>query len=83
MQGQTSAKASTGTTTVLKAKVNASEAEKHQLQEAIGRTIHPTKSGLYGNLFVFDLAGSETTASSFTSQSCVPCRPLGHAGLDH
>ena len=66
MQQQTSTKARTGTTSLLEAMVNANEAEKQQLQSHTGRPSYLTESELYGNLFVFNLAGYETTASSFT-----------------
>ncbi|KAE8555854.1 hypothetical protein EYB25_000552 [Talaromyces marneffei] len=52
--------------TLLEAMVNANEAEKHQLQKMVGRPSYLTESELYGNLFVFNLAGYETTASTMT-----------------
>ncbi|EED22961.1 cytochrome P450, putative [Talaromyces stipitatus ATCC 10500] len=52
--------------TLLEAMVNANEAEKQQLQKTTGRPSYLTESELHGNLFVFNLAGYETTASSMT-----------------
>lgn len=52
--------------TLLEAMVNANEAEKQQLQKTAGRPSYLTESELYGNLFVFNLAGYETTASTMT-----------------
>ena len=66
MQQHKSAKARTGTTSLLEAMVNANEAEKQQLQKPTARPSYLTESELYGNLFVFNLAGYETTASSMT-----------------
>lgn len=66
MQQQTRTKARTGTTSLLEAMVNANEAEKQLLQNSTRRPSYFTESGLYGNLFVFNLAGYETTGSSFT-----------------
>ena len=53
-------------TSLLGAMVKANEAEKQQLQKTTGRPSYLTDSELYGNLFVFNLAGFETTASSLT-----------------
>ncbi|KIX06449.1 uncharacterized protein Z518_04425 [Rhinocladiella mackenziei CBS 650.93] len=50
---------------LLEAMVNANEAEKQQLLVP-GRPSCLTESELYGNLFVFNLAGYETTASTMT-----------------
>lgn len=51
---------------LLEAMVRANEAEKQQLPESISRPSYLTESELYGNLFVFNLAGYETTASTLT-----------------
>jgi cytochrome P450 len=51
---------------LLGAMVKANEAEKEQLQKGNGRPSYLTESELYGNLFVFNVAGYETTASSLT-----------------
>ncbi|KAJ4295070.1 hypothetical protein N0V90_007078 [Kalmusia sp. IMI 367209] len=51
---------------LLGAMVKANEAEKRQSQKVSGRTSYLTESELYGNIFVFNLAGYETTASSMT-----------------
>ncbi|KPI37075.1 Secologanin synthase [Cyphellophora attinorum] len=51
---------------LLSAMVQANEAEKHGMVKAGGRPSFLTESELYGNLFVFNLAGYETTASTFT-----------------
>ncbi|KAL1606203.1 hypothetical protein SLS60_003604 [Paraconiothyrium brasiliense] len=51
---------------LLGAMVKANEAEKEQLQKGTGRPSYLTESELYGNIFVFNLAGYETTASSMT-----------------
>lgn len=53
-------------TSLLAAMVSANEEEKQQLQKPTGRPSHLTESELYGNIFVFNLAGFETTASSFS-----------------
>lgn len=52
--------------TLLEAMVNANEAEKQQLQKTAGRPSYLTESKLYGNLFVFYVAGYETTTSTMT-----------------
>lgn len=49
---------------LLAAMVRANEEEKQQLQKRSGRPSYLTESELYGNLFVFNLAGYETTAST-------------------
>ena len=46
--------------------VKANESEKQQLQKQVGRPSYLTDSELYGNIFVFSLAGYETTASTMT-----------------
>ncbi|KAJ4356728.1 uncharacterized protein N0V89_004764 [Didymosphaeria variabile] len=51
---------------LLGAMVKANEAEKKQLQKSTKRPSYLTESELYGNIFVFNLAGYETTASSMT-----------------
>jgi cytochrome P450 len=51
---------------LLSAMVQANEAEKHGMAKSGGRPSFLTDSELYGNLFVFNLAGYETTASTFT-----------------
>jgi cytochrome P450 len=56
----------TNPTSLLGRIVSANEAEKQQLQKSEARPSYLTESELYGNLFVFNLAGYETTASSFT-----------------
>lgn len=53
-------------TSLLGAMVKANESEKQQLHKSTGRPSYLTESELYGNLFVFNLAGYETTASSLT-----------------
>lgn len=54
-------------TSLLEAMVSANEAERQQLQKDTGgRPSYLTESELYGNLFVFNLAGYETTASTMT-----------------
>jgi cytochrome P450 len=53
-------------TSLLGAMVKANEAEKQQLQKSSGRPSYLTESELYGNIFVFNIAGYETTASSMT-----------------
>jgi cytochrome P450 len=64
-QMQQSKVASEPRASLLAAMVNANESEKQQLQEKTGRPSYLTESELYGNIFVFNLAGYETTASSF------------------
>lgn len=56
---------SSGMKTLLGAMVAANEGEKTQLLKG-GRPSYLTDSELYGNLFVFNLAGYETTASSMS-----------------
>jgi cytochrome P450 len=51
---------------LLQAMVDANEAEKTQLQKASERPSYLTNTELYGNLFVFNLAGYETTAGTMT-----------------
>lgn len=53
-------------TSLLGAMVKANEAEKQHLRNTPGKPSYLTESELYGNLFVFNLAGFETTASSLT-----------------
>lgn len=53
-------------TSLLGAMVKANEAEKEQLQKVNGRPSYLKESELYGNIFVFNVAGYETTASSLT-----------------
>jgi cytochrome P450 len=53
-------------TSLLEAMVNANEAEKQELQKSTAHPSYLTDSELYGNLFVFNLAGYETTASTMT-----------------
>ncbi|KAF2252133.1 putative cytochrome P450 [Trematosphaeria pertusa] len=55
-----------GRTSLLEAMVKANEAEKQQLQKTTSRPSYLTESELYGNIFVFNLAGYETTASTLT-----------------
>jgi cytochrome P450 len=57
-------------TCLLEAMVRANEAEKLQLQNPCGRHTYLTESELYGNLFVFNVAGYETTASTMTFAFC-------------
>lgn len=52
--------------TLLASMVQANEAEKNEMTKAGGRPSFLTESELYGNIFVFNLAGYETTASTFT-----------------
>lgn len=54
---------------LLEAMVRANETEKQQLTPG-GRPSFLTESELYGNLFVFNLAGYETTASTMTFALC-------------
>lgn len=56
---------SSGAKTLLSSMVSANEAEKTQIQK-IGRPSYLTESELYGNIFLFNLAGYETTASSMS-----------------
>lgn len=56
---------SSGAKTLLAAIVGANEEEKVQHQKC-GRPSYLTDSELFGNLFVFNLAGYETTASSMS-----------------
>jgi cytochrome P450 len=65
-QSSSSSKNKSSPPTLLEAMVNANEAEKQQLQKTAGRPSYLTESELYGNLFVFNLAGYETTASTMT-----------------
>ncbi|KAJ9611646.1 hypothetical protein H2200_004830 [Cladophialophora chaetospira] len=51
---------------LLQSMVNANEAEKNQQQVPSGKPSYLTDSELYGNLFVFNLAGFETTAGTMT-----------------
>lgn len=52
---------------LLQAMVSANEAEKNQKQATSGGKVpYLTNSELYGNLFVFNLAGYETTAGTMT-----------------
>lgn len=53
-------------TGLLEALINANESEKQQLQKPSSRPSYLTDSELYGNLFVFNLAGYETTAGTMT-----------------
>lgn len=53
-------------TSLLEAMVNANEAEKDQNTTPVGKPSYLTDSELYGNLFVFSLAGYETTAGTMT-----------------
>jgi cytochrome P450 len=53
-------------TTLLEAMVDANEREKPEVQKTAGNPSYLTETELYGNLFVFNLAGYETTASSMT-----------------
>ncbi|ORY15312.1 putative cytochrome P450 [Clohesyomyces aquaticus] len=53
-------------TSLLEAMVTANEAEKQQGQKLTGASSYLSESELYGNLFVFNLAGFETTASTMT-----------------
>ena len=57
-------------TNILEAIVRANEAEKQQLQKSSGRPSYLTESELYGNIFVYSLAGYETTASTMTFALC-------------
>ncbi|PSN66490.1 cytochrome P450 [Corynespora cassiicola Philippines] len=54
------------TTSLLESMVKANEAEKNQLQHSTGRPSYLTESELYGNMFVFNAAGFETTAGTMT-----------------
>lgn len=64
---QMNQKGSQGTASLLGAMVNANEAEKQlQSKTSSSRASYLTDSELYGNLFVFNLAGFETTAGSMT-----------------
>lgn len=56
-------------TSLLAAMVKANETEKQQNNLA-GRRSYLTESELYGNLFVYSLAGYETTASTMTFALC-------------
>jgi cytochrome P450 len=51
---------------LLASMVAANEAEKAQKQQSLSRPTYLTDSELYGNLFVFNLAGFETTAGTMT-----------------
>ncbi|KAF2106449.1 putative cytochrome P450 [Lophiotrema nucula] len=53
-------------TNLLEAIVTANEAEKQIAQSGTAKPSYLSESELYGNLFVFNLAGYETTASSMT-----------------
>ncbi|KAF2873870.1 putative cytochrome P450 [Massariosphaeria phaeospora] len=53
-------------TSLLEAMVKANEMEKQQSETAVGKPSYLTESELYGNLFVFNLAGYETTAGTMT-----------------
>lgn len=61
-----SEKSISGQRSLLSAMVQANEAEKHGIAKSEGRPSYLTESELYGNLFVFNLAGFETTASTMT-----------------
>ncbi|KAF2187983.1 putative cytochrome P450 [Zopfia rhizophila CBS 207.26] len=66
MQLSRKEKSQSRATSLLEAMVNANEAEKQPLQTPTARPSYLTESELYGNLFVFNLAGFETTASTMT-----------------
>lgn len=72
MQSSSNPKPSHTTTTttrgpsLLSALVNANEHEKHLDNPTGAKRNHLTTSELYGNIFVFNLAGFETTASTLT-----------------
>ncbi|KAJ5662735.1 hypothetical protein N7462_011661 [Penicillium macrosclerotiorum] len=51
---------------LLEAMVKANEVEKQESLKKTARASYLTDSELYGNLFVFNIAGFETTASSMT-----------------
>ena len=55
-----------GSTSLLEAMVTANEAEKEQLQKSGSRPSYLSHSELYGNIFVFNLAGYETTAGTMS-----------------
>ena len=57
---------STGKVSLLEAIVSANEAEKQELQNSTSRPSFLADSELYGNLFVFNLAGYETTAGTMS-----------------
>ncbi|KAF2997054.1 hypothetical protein E8E13_001511 [Curvularia kusanoi] len=62
-----SSSASSRPTTLLSAIVQANEAEKHSVPSTTStKPKHLTASELYGNIFVFNLGGYETTASTVT-----------------
>ena len=52
--------------TLLSAMVNANEAEKGEKPTSAAKPSYLTDSELYGNLFIFNLAGFETTAGTFS-----------------
>jgi cytochrome P450 len=54
------------TRSLLASMVAANEAEKAQKQQSLSKPTYLTDSELYGNLFVFNLAGFETTAGTMT-----------------
>lgn len=66
MQSSSLEKPQSRITGLLESMVRANETEKQQLQNSTGRPSYLTDSELYGNIFVFNLAGFETTASSMT-----------------
>jgi cytochrome P450 len=51
---------------LLQAMVDANELEKSQMQKPLGKGSWLNDSELYGNLFVFNMAGFETTAGTMT-----------------
>jgi cytochrome P450 len=51
---------------LLEAMINANESEKQQLDKPTSRPSYLTDSELYGNIFVFNMAGYETTAATMT-----------------
>jgi cytochrome P450 len=51
---------------LLASMVDANEAEKREKQQSSSKPTYLTDSELYGNLFVFNLAGFETTAGTMT-----------------
>ena len=63
---QQTRKTSTTKKTLLSAMVQANEAEKEIVSKDGGRASYLTEAELYGNLFVFNVAGYETTASTMT-----------------
>ncbi|KAF2021514.1 putative cytochrome P450 [Aaosphaeria arxii CBS 175.79] len=65
---ETTSKGSTTTKSksLLESMVRANEAEKQLVEGGPGRVSYLSDSDLYGNLFVFNLAGYETTASTLT-----------------